>query len=271
MLNLSKSLPRGADTDKREAKEKPSGFSPERLRRVARMERDHFWFVGRRRAVARWLQSISPINGWVLDAGCGTGVTTQWLTDQGVSAIGLDLLPDGLRALRAQHRVIPLVQGSVERLPFQDRRISAIMFLDVLEHVDDSAALREAARVLKPGGWLIASAPAFPWLRSPRDVAAGHRRRYTRSLLNTRLTECGFRVIAWQYYSVLLFPMIVLTRLLSRLRPRVIDYEEKPGPPLNRCLTVLVQLETALGRWVRWPVGSTLLVLARKEVAGVEV
>ncbi len=247
------------------------GFSPDRLRRVARMEGHHFWFVGRRWAVAGYLKAIGPLHGRVLDVGCGTGTTTQWLADRGLNAIGLDRLAEGLRALHDRQPAIPLIQGSAEKLPFGDQTMAAVIFLDVLEHLDDQAALYEAARVLQPGGWLLASVPAMPWLWSARDVAAGHHRRYTHSLLEARLTEAGFRLVAWRYYAVLLFPLILLTRFLSRCHPRAIDYEEQPGPFLNRALTIIVWLEITLGRWLRWPIGSTLLAVARREAIDHEV
>ncbi|MDW8185568.1 MAG: methyltransferase domain-containing protein [Anaerolineae bacterium] len=245
-------------------------FPPERLQRIARMEAEHFWFVGRRMGIARWLRAVGPLDGWVLDAGCGTGAHVQWLARQGLRPLGLDLLADGLRGLRAQEPVLPLIQGSAERMPFRDGAMAMVLFLDVLEHLDDRTGLREAFRVLSPGGWLLLSAPAMPWLWSARDVAAGHRRRYTHRTLEARLREAGFQIVRWQRYPFFLFPWIVATRILSRIYPAVLEREERPGRILNAWLTALVQMEVTLGRWIRWPLGSTLLVLARKPISLME-
>ncbi|MCS6963831.1 MAG: hypothetical protein NZM16_07280, partial [Thermoflexus sp.] len=76
--------------------------------------------------------------------------------------------------------------------------------------------------------------------------------------------------VRWQRYPFFLFPWIVATRILSRIYPAVLEREERPGRILNAWLTALVRMEVTLGRWIRWPLGSTLLVLARKPISLME-
>ena len=65
------------------------------------------------------------------------------------------------------------MQAEAEYLPLSDASLTGMLMLDVLEHVDDVLLLRDAHRALRPGGWVVATVPAMPWLWSYRDVAPG--------------------------------------------------------------------------------------------------
>ena len=246
-----------------------SSFNPERLKRIARMESEHFWFVGRRAVLQRWLRRIAlPAEGLMVDAGCGTGWTVRWLADQGFHVMGVDLFMDGLRGSKSHMPSLTLVQGDARRLPLRAGSVSAVLLLDVLEHLEDHEALQEAQRVLRPGGWLLLSVPALPWLWSARDREAGHRRRYTATMLRDRLREAGFHIVDMRFYMFLLFPLILVSRWAGRYRPGFQRFEERPSRWLNRLLLQGIRLEVALGRWIQWPWGSTLLALACKDPMG---
>lgn len=77
------------------------------------------------------------------------------------------------------------MNGTLDALP-DDVRYDAILYVDVLEHIEDDAAeLRKAQRLLAPHGAILVLAAAHPFLYTPFDRALGHWRRYTRSSLRT--------------------------------------------------------------------------------------
>lgn len=236
---------------------------PARLRRLAELEPSHFWFVGRRvlvqRLLARYLDGRTED---VIEIGCGTGLMLEALSRQGHRVVGLDLWAAQLCAARR----LPshTVQADGAALPLRERSFGVVLLLDVLEHVDDRIVLREAHRVLRPGGIVLATVPALPWLWSHRDQAAGHLRRYTRRQFRRVLTGAGLSVLDMRYYQCLLFPAVAAARLLGRRGPRASDLEERPFPLLNRALMWINTAEARLSDVVPWPWGSSLAAICLK-------
>jgi 2-polyprenyl-3-methyl-5-hydroxy-6-metoxy-1,4-benzoquinol methylase len=141
---------------------------------------------------AYWRTQIAEfVHGDVLEVGAGIGANT-------VTLAGLNyerwtcLEPDAALAARIElprgGRHQPAA-GTIEDLP-ADARFDAILYIDVLEHIeDDRREMARAADRLKPGGALIVLAPAHPFLFTPFDRAIGHFRRYTRASLRAAAPE----------------------------------------------------------------------------------
>jgi ubiquinone/menaquinone biosynthesis C-methylase UbiE len=245
------------------------GLSPARLRRLADIERWHFWFVGRRELLRGLLsqaqaQPRQAAFDRVLDVGCGTGANAEFLSACGQQIVGMDVRTEGVEASGAAGvRRAAFVRGVATRLPFTDASFDAVTALDVLEHVDDQAALREMRRVLRPGGTMLITVPAMPWLWSHRDTEAGHLRRYRRRGLIELLKTSSFELRHLNYYQCLLFPL-VLGRVFRRNSVAWRNGEESPRPIVNRLLSGISRSEARLARFVSWPFGSSLVALCRK-------
>src|SRR6185295_15531702 len=135
---------------------------------------------------AYWRAQIRDfVRGDVLEAGAGIGANTLTLAELDFKRWTC-LEPDAALASRVtlppggRHQA---AAGTIDDLP-ADAKFDAILYIDVLEHIeDDRAEVARAADRLKPGGALIVLAPAHPSLFTPFDAAIGHRRRYTQSSL----------------------------------------------------------------------------------------
>jgi len=244
------------------------GFSSDRLLRLAEMERSHFWFVGRRRLLERLFKQFLPAKtSMILELGPGVGGATEHLVRAGHRVIAIDLLADAFSEL---HRRVPeasLVQADAGYLPLQDGCLDAAVALDVLEHVDDRKALLHLQRVLRPGAVLILTVPAFPFLWSYRDEAAGHIRRYRKRQIRSILTESGFDIEYTSYYQFFLFMLAILSRMSGKRSPVLRDFEDRPPGALNKIFSGINCIEVDLGRKVRWPMGSSLVVVCRTRCA----
>ncbi len=241
-----------------------SSFDPERLARLAEIERWHFWFKGRQVIVEQLLEKYLANKPGLLDIGCGTGFGDELLRQKGYATAGLDVRPEGLRAFRQRSTEALLVQADATHLPIADLAFQSSIMLDVLEHLDEGVVLKEVCRILKPGGVVIISVPAIPWLWSYRDRAAGHRRRYSRSHLTKVLNDAGLEVMEFRHYQFFLLPGAILSRLLGRKDFRLRDMEEQPRPILNKVLTWINRTEAGLSNAIAWPAGTSLLAVGRK-------
>ena len=241
-------------------------FSKDRLARLEQIEGWHFWFGGRRMLV-RELMNRSPMDGPLhLELGCGTGSMSRELKERGHRVVAVDLRPEGLAESRRIDPKAMLVRADATCLPFRVASFDGVTALDVIEHLDDDAALQQLHGVLKPGGRIILSVPAMPWLWSARDVDAGHLRRYTPRLLEAVLLRARFSVVVMRYYLFLLFPLIALSRLLGKGRGglRARDREERRIPIINELFAWLNEVEGRVAAEVSLPWGSSLIAVCTR-------
>ena len=130
------------------------------------------------------------IRGDVLEVGAGIGETTRHLCD-GRQRSWLCLEPDAQLAARLESniagaRLTPTPRVRVGTLADLDAasRFDAILYIDVLEHIEhDAEELQRAAALLGAGGCIVVLSPAFGFLYSEFDRAVGHFRRYTKQSL----------------------------------------------------------------------------------------
>jgi SAM-dependent methyltransferase len=232
------------------------------------VEDRHWWYVGVRREVEGWLQRLErrasrPLR--ILDAGCGTGGLLANVRADGWK-VGIEIAAEGVRLARS--RGIALVRGSVSALPFADSSFDAVVSIDVLCHseVEERQAVEETARVLRPGGMLLAQVPAFEFLRGSHDAAVWTKRRYRRREVARLLSGAGLAVRRSGYRNSLLFPLAAVVRVLGRGRrvPRERARSDvRPVPRLvNAVLTGVLALERRFPR--SFPFGLSVFCVAEK-------
>lgn len=236
---------------------------------MAGVERDHWWFRAKRRLVARALDGVRGERGRLVDVGCGTGATVNALGSPDYHvAVGIDPSAHALDLARADRIAGPLfLRAGAERIPLGDDRIDELTSLDVVEHLDDDvAALSEYRRVVRPGGTVVLTVPAYQWAWSDHDEALGHRRRYTVPELERTVRLAGLEIERATYFHSWLVPLALLIRRtpLRRLTGgRTQDEVSLAAPWMNRLGNALARAEaTLLGRF-NLPFGLSILLVAR--------
>lgn len=239
----------------------------------------HAWFAGRTRAILRLLDAElgpmrSGITRQVLDLGCGAGNMAHHLAHYG-HVYGLD--SEGRPLSVAKQRALEVTQSTGDSLPFGDATFDLVALLDTVEHIpDELGVFDECRRVLKPGGRLLITVPAFMWLWSYNDEINAHQRRYTTYELQQKLEVCGLRVRRLSYNNFFLFPAIAAVRLLRPYKPQlasphltnatdVYQVEMEPIPePVNTLLHAVGWLEAELLQFIDLPFGTSVICLAEK-------
>ena len=232
-------------------------------------EANHFWYHGFRSYLLPVFAHAAAGRSRVraLDVGCGTGYNLGLLARHG-SVVGLDLNERGLMLAREIGR--PLVRARTEHLPFDDATFDLVTSFDMMQCIPtDREAVREMARVAKPGGVVVISMAALEILHGDHSEVWQEYRRYTRASARALAEQAGLRVERVTFMFAVLFPVLLVSRGVQRLTRRYREVRDDtditiPPAPINALLSGLLRVEAALSRRVGMPVGSSLLVVARK-------
>lgn len=237
------------------------------LLKIGAVEDRHWWFAVRRRIVLEALDRTRlPHTARVIEIGCGTGSLLSHLVLAHPAWRLTGIEPSPAAAKVALNRGCDVRVGALPQLDLPDGIADAVLALDVLEHCeDDAAAAAEIARVLKPGGRLVATVPALPSLWSVHDEDNAHFRRYTSTTLAGVLASSGFECYHITYLNMLLLPLGYVSRFAANLTGSrsALGVDTPPGW-LNATLRGVFSLEIPFVRRARLPVGMSLLAVARR-------
>lgn len=230
---------------------------------MSAQEGGHWWFVARRAILDTLIRSriAPPAGARILEAGCGTGGNLTMLARHGaVDALEYDAQARALAHAQGVGRIEPGMLP--DRIGFDGAHYDLIALLDVLEHVDQDRASLAALRArLAPGGRILLTVPAVPWLWSDHDVLHHHKRRYTLAGLRDVAGAAGLKVESIGYFNSLLFPLAVATRTAHRLFRRTAPLDARPAAPVNGLLQRIFGWERHLLGRVRFPIGLSLYAI----------
>ena len=231
--------------------------------RMAEQDSSHWWFLGRRRILSDLIEREIPLpaNARILEIGCGTGHNFGMLGRFGhVDAIEVDDKARALASRRLGREVgnapLPALEG------IHDGSFHLIALLDVLEHVvEDRASLESIKRKLAPGGRVLLTVPANPWMWSAHDAAHHHHRRYSKASLARVIRDAGLTIRRMSYFNTLLFPIAAAARIAGKLMNKQESDVQMPPAPLNRALGAVFAFERHLVGRVPLPAGVSLVAI----------
>jgi SAM-dependent methyltransferase len=250
------------------------GYDPHYFKALEHVERRHFWFVARGEVVLDTLRRTVPDleRRRAFDIGCGSGGLLEYLRTRGVAVAGAcDAYAESLEIVR-RRLDIPLVLVDEGRLPPLGGGHELVALFDVLEHLDDDrGTLRFLHSILAPGGVVVLTVPAHPFLFDERDELAHHRRRYRRGELRKKLEEAGFGVRLVTHFMAPLVPPLLAMRALTRLLPASLrrnrarhDLEFRVVPVFNGVMRAVLAVERRLLRAATLPFGSSIIAVAAR-------
>jgi SAM-dependent methyltransferase len=233
----------------------------------AEVEATHWWFTERRWLFGRLIAAFAlSRDAHILDIGTSTGTNLRMLRELGFSRYeGLDASAEAVQWC-AQKGYGKVTQGDVCNLPFADGSFDLVLATDIIEHVDDLAALREIRRVLAPQGRVLITVPAFMSLWGRQDEVGQHKRRYRGGELRRRVEAAGLRARRRFYFNYLLFlPILLVRTIVRRARVKVANENELNSPLLNRILRAVFRIDVWSAPFLHPPFGVSYLLIAARD------
>ena len=248
-------------------------------RQFAELENEHWWFRGRRKVYMGLLAASlgsdmgGDARGRALDLGCGLGGFIPSLKSLGFEVFAADMDFDSL-AFCQQRGFEHCSEVDCYQLPYANDSFELVTLFDVAEHIEqDAVMLAEVSRVLKPGGRVMLSVPAYQFLYANNDRIAQHYRRYTRAKISQLLTDAGLTVERNTHTNVFLSPLIIPAVLVLKavealfLKRKSTDHTNlslRMPAVINTILYRVFAAELFLSRRVNLPFGHSIAAIARK-------
>lgn len=241
-------------------------------RRMAAVENSHWWYHSTRALLRQFLlPALSKTRGALpqrfLDAGCGTGATGAWLAEWG-SVVALDCAPEALEIYAETHPEAQLLEGDIGSIALPDSCVDAVLCVTVLYHeavADTEKAVREFARVVRPGGLVCLLEPGVRQLRRGHDRVTHAARRFSRGDLEHLALQAGLEIVrSTGAYSFLIPPAWVKSKMERHQSPSDLASN---ASGLFGLLGVLAWCERQLLQFISLPFGLSVLVIARRKTA----
>jgi SAM-dependent methyltransferase len=244
------------------------------------MIKDHYEIIRKKKIAFWWFRSrrdffhkilkkhLAEPLPFALDAGCGPLTNESLYRDFGKKWIALDHSLESFKDDVPENSVQPLI-GDLTALPSGSGKLDLVLMLDVLEHIEDErAVLSELNRVLKSGGLVLISVPAFMCLWSFHDEQAEHKRRYRGGKLKALCREFDFEIEESFYFNSSLFLPIYIIRKILKIIPggkNKMEVSMSPGF-LDSVIYYLLKFEQLLNfHLFKIPFGTSFIVLLREK------
>lgn len=236
------------------------------------VEDESFWFQHRNHAICQLVSQYSPGDVF-FDVGGGNGCVAHALKLSGEDVALVEPGPDGARNA-VSRGISTVVQATLEDAGFKENSLPSVGLFDVVEHIEDHKKfMKSVFGLLRPGGTLYMTVPAYNFLWSVDDVHAGHFRRYTVSSATKLLKGLGFEVRYSGYLFAALIPAIFLFRSIPTylgIRKSITasttekEHSQKVGfigAMINRSLSLELK---RIKKSRQIPLGSSCVVVASK-------
>lgn len=253
-------------------------MNPALYTQLAQVEDQHWWFKYRRKLVRNYLDKLTfSKEAKALDLGCGVGGNLKLLSQYCLEVYGVEISEEAVKLGRRKHTGYQFVKGDINHLQdlFPEKHFNLVTIFNVLYHQwikSEREVLEQVYRILKPGGTVLLTEPAFKILMRRHDVLGMGKTRYRIREFEYMMAEIGFEQVRGTYFNSISFlPALVLAWLE---RPKLLESENEGsrvnelkmvGPVINKFILGLLNIERLIIKlFKKMPLGVTLLCIARR-------
>jgi len=246
---------------------------------LTKIEDNHWWFISRRKLIENLLPPYLRFkNGRALDIGCGTGGNLKLLRKYCPRVVGIDISKFAIKLAKKKFPKYHFKLGDANKLTkiFSKKSFDLITIFNVLYHrwiINEQNILEQINTLLKPGGYLVITEPAFDFLKREHDIIGMGKCRYNLPYFEKKLRKIGFKIITSTYFNSISFLPAFIIAFYDRfsINKTIVLKNEEPAelqiPPilLNKFLLKLMNIETKIIKLVgKMPFGVSLLIIAQK-------
>lgn len=230
-----------------------------------KVQEKHWWFKVRDKVLLDIISRYINVGDAVLDFGCNYGHSVRLLKNNGYKSMGVDISEEAITYGKSLN-ISDIYLTSNKK--FVKNSFDAVVATDVLEHIeDDKMAFDYIWSLVKSGGLVVITVPAFMFLWGVQDEVSHHFRRYRMHGLESLLGSVGdFELVKKSYFNTFLFLPIAFVRLVSRLfnvRSRNSDLSIN-NQFLNKLFFAIFNLERKILKYANFPIGTSALLVLRK-------
>lgn len=248
-------------------------------RQLVEIENKHWWFISRQNLIKTILEKLDIDHvEKCLDIGCGVGGNLNFLKSYCNQIIGLDFSDIAIKLAREKWPEFDFNLGDANKLStlYNANSFDFVTIFNVMYHkwiVSDIDLLRQTYTILKPGGYIILTEPAFMHLWRGHDIQDMGKKRYTLTEINLLLKEAGFKPVVKTYFNSISYLPALFLAFLYKLQPKNKKYNqeegvseiEMPGKTMNNIMYTLMRLESSLIKKINTiPFGVSILCVAQK-------
>ncbi len=235
-------------------------------------ELTHWWFKSRRDILSIFLNKMNIDNKKsIIEFGCGTGGNLKYLFKDFNKITGVELDSFSFETAKLSCSSSEILKLDLNDLSSINNEYQLVAILDVLYHENiknPKLILDQANKLNSKSGYILVCEPAFKFLRGNHSKYVDEKRRFKKRELEKIITDSNYEIVFSSYWGTVIFIILYIKRRLiepffiRKKNSKKSDFSKYPI--FNQIFYYLMLVENRLNNYLKFPFGSSIIILAKK-------